>query len=213
MLQRILCALVLLAGSALLAEDIVTKDGTIYKNVSISSVTPVGFDICYSPKKGSLSIKELRFTDLPEKYQKKYNYDPQRAAAFDQKVKEYQAQKADDLLKAYRERMAAAQESDHVQAAIYAQRMNIIFNPIKPVMGATIGYIDALETTPTSGHYGKALLVGIELPQNGDWAGTIYPTGRFTNTDQGNLPVYTTSVDQAVVMVLHHFTYNNEKLQ
>lgn len=205
MLKHLGCLVAVLVGVSLAAETVTTNDGKVYKNATILSVTPVGFDICYSPKKGSTVIKELLFTNLPEKYRQRYNYNPQRADAFMQKVKEYRAKQEKDLAVAYRQRLAAAQENDHVQAVIYSERLNIILNPIRPITGGTIAYIDDIEATPTSGHYGKGVIMGVELAQSADWGGTIYPTGTTSDTAEGTLPVYCTTLDQAVVVAQQHF--------
>jgi tRNA A37 threonylcarbamoyladenosine modification protein TsaB len=67
------------------AEDI-TVDKTVYKDYQVIRTQPDGIVI-----KHSSGIATLYFWELPADLQKKYNYDPVKAQAYNQKAKEQQA--------------------------------------------------------------------------------------------------------------------------
>lgn len=208
MSKLILWTLVLMAGTLVCADDITTNDGKTYKNVTISSVTPAGFDICYTPKGGGLAIKEILFKNLPEKYQKKYNYNPEKAAAFQARVQQYQAAQYSDMEKEYRKRLAEANEENQAEAAIYAGRMNVMLKSVYSIPGGCVAWADSLDATPTQGHYGEFIIMGADLPSGAAWGGNIYPAGHSADTRDGKLPVYCTSLEQAVILARQHFQYN-----
>jgi regulator of protease activity HflC (stomatin/prohibitin superfamily) len=71
-------ALLLLATAAFLqAETLTTLDGITYTGVSVTKTTPAAISISHSS-----GIARIPLANLPSEIQKKYGYDPARAAAF-----------------------------------------------------------------------------------------------------------------------------------
>jgi hypothetical protein len=84
-MRKMLCWLsVLLLQAALIqAMDLVTRDGTTYKDVTISETTPIGLSFLSEGKAGWVD-----FRDLPDAVAKKYGYDPVKAKEFEQQITE-----------------------------------------------------------------------------------------------------------------------------
>ena len=62
------------------ADDFKTIDGKEYKNVTVSKEEPDGITV--TNKKAGVMVK-LYFTELPKEVQEKFNYDPEKAAAYE----------------------------------------------------------------------------------------------------------------------------------
>ncbi len=73
------CVLLLLwtTASAILADDIKTTGGKVYKNVTVSRVEPDGIMVVTDS-----GISKIYFTELPRELQEQYKYDPKQAATF-----------------------------------------------------------------------------------------------------------------------------------
>ena len=65
------------ALSLVLAEDFKTTDGKEYKDATVKRVEPDG--IVLATKSG---ISKLYFPELPKEVQQRFNYDPDKAAAY-----------------------------------------------------------------------------------------------------------------------------------
>ena len=63
-------------------NQIVTRSGDVYKNVTIERHDASGITISYAMSGGGLGITKLPFENLPDNLQKKYNYNPQQAALY-----------------------------------------------------------------------------------------------------------------------------------
>ena len=74
--------------------DIRTLDGTVYEDAEVLRIGPDGIDIGYVKPDGSYAMKGLRFLNLPVDLQKRFGYDPAKAAEFEAKVRA-QAKAAD----------------------------------------------------------------------------------------------------------------------
>lgn len=65
-------------------EDLITTaTHEIYRGVTIIRADPVGLTFSYHDSTPALMMKRIKFQDLSDVMQKKYHYDPQRAAAYD----------------------------------------------------------------------------------------------------------------------------------
>lgn len=64
-------------------NSITTRDGVTYNNAVIQRADPNGIVIEYAPRPGSLGIAKLKFANLPEELQKRYDYDPTNALVFE----------------------------------------------------------------------------------------------------------------------------------
>ena len=76
MMKTALSLLLALTFTAAVAEDLITLTGRTYTNANITRVDVDGITVLY-PGGGS----KLAFTNLPPEIQKKYGYDPGKAAA------------------------------------------------------------------------------------------------------------------------------------
>ena len=66
-----------LSASLALADDFKTDSGKEYKNATVTQVEADGISV-----RTKVGISKLYFTELPEDVQKRFNYNPQQAAAF-----------------------------------------------------------------------------------------------------------------------------------
>src|SRR6266487_1035524 len=69
--------LVVFFASVAFADNFKTVDGKEYKNVKVSRVEPDGIVLTTSS-----GISKVYFTELPKEVQEKFNYDPEKAAAY-----------------------------------------------------------------------------------------------------------------------------------
>jgi hypothetical protein len=65
-------------------DSITTRDGTTYTNAVIQRADPDGIVIEYALRPGSLGIAKLKFANLPDELQKRYNYNPTDARIFEE---------------------------------------------------------------------------------------------------------------------------------
>lgn len=63
--------------------DITTCDGKTYKNATVERAEPNGVLLTYCPEGGGIGMAKVKFAVLPEALQREYNYDVQKAAAFE----------------------------------------------------------------------------------------------------------------------------------
>ena len=81
----IACAVVLSAIlDAAETNSITARDGVTYTNAVIQRVDPNGIVIEYTPRPGSVGIAKLKFANLPDELQRRYNYNPTNALIFEQ---------------------------------------------------------------------------------------------------------------------------------
>jgi hypothetical protein len=204
-MKKLLLAALVPAAISLSALNITTNDGKTYKNVSISSITPVGFDISYTDKNGDMLMRGLYFKDLPEKTRKKFGYKPKQAVAFEKKTLIYRKQLIEKRLKAVREKDLLAKNYEHVRAMVYARRMaDIKLTVFRETHGGVIADVSSQYPTLTTGHYGRVFVYGVHGQWGVTWMGCIYPTGSWVNLSDGKYPAFSTSLDMAVISVSHH---------
>ncbi len=115
----------------MVAEAMVTKLGTVYHKFRIERVDPAGITISYVLDGGGLEMDKIAFDLLPDDWQRRYGYDPEKAAAFDLEQKRVMAQLREQMIadeQAYREKRAkeeAAEEAAQKAAeAAAAQATN-----------------------------------------------------------------------------------------
>jgi hypothetical protein len=80
--------------------------GTVYHEFRIERVDPAGLTISYVPDGGGLGMEKVPFNLLPDDWQRRYGYDPEKAAKFDLEQKRAMAQLREQMIadeKAYRE--------------------------------------------------------------------------------------------------------------
>ena len=109
------------------SDVLVTKLGTVYQKFYVEKADPAGLTISYVPDGGGLGMERVPFNLLPDDWQRRYGYDPEKAAKFDLEQKQAMAQLRERMIadeKAYREKRAqeeAAEEAAAAQAKIEAE--------------------------------------------------------------------------------------------
>jgi hypothetical protein len=109
------------------SDVLVTKLGTVYHGFRIERVDPAGLTISYVPNVGGLGMEKVPFNLFPNDWQRRYGYDPEKAAKFDLEQKRAMVQLREQMIadeKAYREKRAqeeAAEEAATAQAKIEAE--------------------------------------------------------------------------------------------
>jgi len=109
------------------SDALVTKLGTVYHEFRIERVDPAGLTISYVPDGGGLGMEKIPFNLFPDDWQRRYGYNPEKAAEFDTEQKRAMAQLREQMIadeKAYREKRAqeeAAEEAAAAQAKIEAE--------------------------------------------------------------------------------------------
>jgi hypothetical protein len=70
-----------------LPSQITTTDGRTYREVKLLQVLPDGLLVQYLPDSGGMGLARLKFTKLPESFQKQFGYDPRKASDFEKAEK------------------------------------------------------------------------------------------------------------------------------
>jgi hypothetical protein len=97
------------------ANALVTKLGTVYHKFRIERVDPAGITISYVLDDGGLEMEKITFDLLPDDWQQRYGYDPEKAAAFELEQKRAMAQMRDQMIadeQAYREKRAQEEAAE-----------------------------------------------------------------------------------------------------
>ena len=186
------------------ALDIKTNDGKVYKNVHVSSITPIGFDISYTDKDDNMLMRGLKFTEVSKKIQKEFNYKPQKAIAFKKKIKLYRAKQIKHRLAEIKAGGSNAflNDYEHIKAMVYGKRMNqVLLHIIRETHGGVIADVKSEHATLTSGQYGRVYVSGVHGGNGASWNGNIYPTGRHVRVSSGSYPAYSSSLDMATISV------------
>jgi hypothetical protein len=76
------------ATNNLSPDVLVTKMGTVYDQYRVVRKDPAGLIIRYVPDGGGIGMEKVPFELLPENWQQRYNYDPEKAAKFDLEQKQ-----------------------------------------------------------------------------------------------------------------------------
>ena len=96
-----------LSASLSLADNFKTTNGTEYKNVMVKRVEPDG--LVLSSKSG---ISKVYFTELPKDVQERFNYDPEKAAAYSVEQNAALEQTRKQREEALRQKAEATQKSN-----------------------------------------------------------------------------------------------------
>jgi hypothetical protein len=169
--------LILLLAPGLVARDITTLDGRIYRNCQVSQVYPDSICVLFAG-----SGARIKFSSLPEPLQTEFGYDPQRAAEFE-RVEAARKDRERALLAAQRQQ---AQVQGNITAAISNQRSVSQSSPNTGNTGnAGAEYVGVRLAGPgagnqsanqTGGRYGRggAQYVGVRMAAPGGIYGLTY---------------------------------------
>ena len=197
-MKKSILTLVICIGlvSVLPARDIKTKDGTVYKNVSISDVTPIGIDITYM-KNGTGFIRMLHFTELSPEIQKEFNYSPRKAEIYLNNLRK----SAERARKKYAERLkkgeVKTEKEDALISQIDAGAVNVVLKVVSQEPDGIIAWADLVnDTVDSSGHLGKVFVYGVMGLEGSEEARVIYPTGTYKD----ECPCYAGTLVQAIAV-------------
>jgi len=162
------------------ADDFKTIDGKEYKNVTVSRVEPDG--IVLRTKSG---ISKVYFTELPKDIQQRFNYDPNKAAAYSAEqnaaIEQVRKQQDEDLRQYEEEQKKKNKEFDKEQRRIQ-QRQKI------PGLQARLKDLQDEEDDLNQRIWeAKQLLHGVGRSVD---HGTRMYTPRYENPNKANLPEY-----------------------
>jgi hypothetical protein len=219
-----LCILFLLSIILVNADNIITTDGTLYKNVSIEGVNPSGIDIGYNDPNGNFILKGLKFTELSSDEQRRFGYKPQAAMDFEQKISQYssgdmddvalaQKQKVENIIKEVKAKLSGVQvniKPDDLRYAIFALRRAVRVKPTATIRQGCVVTIETITSgKPIPGN--QVILDGVSLPSEGSWTGFIYPTGVKANSNgSAGLPVFTENPNRALEIISKYLNIYGE---
>jgi hypothetical protein len=103
-----------LSASIALADDFKTINGKDYKNVTVSRVEPDG--IIVKTKSG---ISKVYFSELPKEVQERFNYNPEKSAAYsaEQNAALQQARKQEEQGQAQKQQQEAIVRAENERVA------------------------------------------------------------------------------------------------
>jgi hypothetical protein len=102
------------------SDALVTKSGMVYRKFHVERADPAGLTISYVTDGGGLGMEKVPFNLLPDDWQRRYGYDPEKAAKFDLEQKKAMTQLREQMIvdeKASREKRAQKEEAEEPGAA------------------------------------------------------------------------------------------------
>ena len=184
-------------SSSVYARDLKTKDGKIYKNISISAVTPIGIDIAYK-KNNTTFIQLIRFSNLSEEQQKEFAYNPEKAKNYITRIKKHV--EASD--KTYENKLKKETKEDiadeELASRIEAGRINAVLKVKEVKNDGIIAIADNLDQnlSYSSGHMGKVFIYRLLGMSGAEEARIIYPVG----IRKYGLPCYAPTLELAILL-------------
>jgi hypothetical protein len=101
--------------NAIPPDVLVTKLGTVYYKFYVERADPGGLTVSYVPAGGGLGMERVPLSVLPDDWQRRYGYDPEKASKFDLEQKKAMAQLREDMIaeeNAYREKRAQEEAAE-----------------------------------------------------------------------------------------------------
>ena len=203
-MNRILGAMAIasLAVSSAMSEDVVAA-GKTYRNVRVEAVEPDGIKVGHSG-----GICKLNFTDLPAEWQRRYGYNPDQAAAYQDQLRQRAelrqagpTSKASPRITAERKRLTVDLEVlEPRRDGIVATGTYQSFRTGDRRQTNEDGRVSALRVTSmTHVPLGTIFVIGLTsgLEKGSRWASVIYPVG----SKRDGHPVYAPSLDQVEALV------------
>jgi len=120
----IIAGAVVLSASLGAAEtnSITTRDGITYTNAVIQRADPNGIVIEYAPRRGSVGIAKLKFANLPDELQRRYNYSATNALIFEQNHAAGVARRQQEIEQGEIEKKRLRRQAEEEAAALEAKR-------------------------------------------------------------------------------------------
>ncbi len=179
--------------------DLILKNGSIYKDVTIVTKTPGGMDI-QSHRDGDITIfRHVRYSELsPESLKHFPDYNKPKAdehiasvkAKYDLALASHSAKQADWVKK---------DEADEPITYPSLPASTMVLKATKDLKHGTIGWATSEEATGPSvnGHFGKIYVYGLKITEGNEWAGKLYLTNKSMQDGNEVFPCYVTSQDMA----------------
>ncbi len=206
-----------------------TRKGEVYTDVTVVAVHDNGIDIGYINADGVYCLKGLKFSILPEDLQKRFNYQPEKAASVDKKLKDFESLDVAELTDSERQRLeaigkvlrqkAAGDKTEinleDLRFAIYARRSSIRLTVLDQVKtGSAVRVDKVIDGAPIKSDV--IIIDDVDLPDDGEWSGFVYPTGlKAVYKGKKDIPVFTESLKRATELVGHYLeiysAYSREK--
>ena len=128
-------------------NSITTRDGTTYTNAVIQRADPNGIVIEYALRPGSIGIAKLKFANLPDELQKRYNYNPTNARIFEQNhaagiVRRQEEIEQAEIEKKRQSDALVRQRVEEEAAALEAKRQEDAANAVIPMETGDYWYGD-----------------------------------------------------------------------
>ncbi|MDD5598554.1 MAG: hypothetical protein PHV82_11470 [Victivallaceae bacterium] len=213
-----ICLVFVLIAVKVSAMDIKTVDGTVYKDVQVTNVMPDAIGIAYVTKDGTYVLRDLKLSTLTPDLQNKFNYSPEKARKFREKVIEYQNEREkleekhrQEDLALYRAHKMRSQELDHIKAALYTHRIACWIHIIRTVGdNDCIGKVSYPESTTKYGNLGSMYIRNLTGSQNARIAAVIYPTGQSKSFEDGMFPVYDADLTKYSLEILKQQEEGND---
>jgi hypothetical protein len=101
-------------------DALVTKQGVVYEKFYVERADPSGLTISYVPAVGGLGMERVPFSLLSDDWQRRYGYNPEKAAKFDLEQKKAMALWREEMIAAElaaREKRAKEEAAEEAAAA------------------------------------------------------------------------------------------------
>jgi len=178
------------------AEDLTTKDGTVYKDVKFFTINPDGIDISY--KKGDETfLTHVYFVDMSKKLQNKFHYSPKRATLYRQQLKKIHEAAIIRHAKFVKQQKAKNAKRVALESQIEAGAINVVLKIYASKSDGVVAYASTMHPSVTTGHLGKIFVYGMSGMSGGEASSVLYPTG----TTRYGYTCYAATLDQAVALV------------
>jgi len=147
MSTKVLTFLILSLTAAVVAEDFKTINGKEYKDAIVTRVEPDGIVV-----KTRSGISKLYFTELPKEVQQRFNYDPEKAAAYsaeqsaasEQIRKQQEQEMRQQADKAAKQKAVSEWYQGDVQTILALQERYVALQQDEGVLSARIAELDRL---------------------------------------------------------------------
>lgn len=203
--------------AAAVTAELETRDGTIYRNVTVEQVDPAGLTIGFINENGTSVLKRIPFEELDAAVQQQYRYDPERARRYEErreqlsrdsieemKASSEQAGRTETIRAKLRERFNGKNvevNRDDLLFLIRSNRRALRVNGVEAAESGTLVRVlqddSGLDALPM-----MILADGLKLKTDESWTGFLYPTGLKARIQgNANLPVFCSSAEMAADLV------------
>lgn len=202
--------------AAAVTAELETRDGTIYRNVTVEQVDPAGLTIGFINENGTSVLKRIPFEELDAAVQQQYRYDPERARRYEERREQLsrdsieelkvtdQAGRAETIRAKLRERFNGKNvevSRDDLLFLIRSNRRALRVSGVEAAEAGTLVRVlrddSGLDALPM-----MILADGLTLKAEESWTGFLYPTGLKARVEgNANLPVFCSSAEMAADLV------------